>query len=443
MRPAFPLLLIVSLLGVRAHGQEAALRLEAETARSIYSSYATSALYVEARIAAPATATQDATVVRNVAFVLDASGSMAGEPAQALRQALSVALGTLAPGDFVSVVVFGSEAATLQPAVGREELVTVDELLAKIEPAGGAALYDALNQGAAQLRRNAANATLNHLVLVTDGPATKGPRERSDFVKLVEAFGGEGITVSTIGLGAEFEEDLLAEMARIGRGGFRFAPAPGELAGALLADLATLRPPVASEVVLTIDFSYNCEDVEAVGWTPATVDDRTVTYRFPAVAAGQMHKVLAGARLSPGSPGSTVATVRLHWREVADGTEHDLKQRVDVWFDGGTWPARKSANIAVMRSAAGAIVSEGMQRAIERLDKGDLRRAMRELRRARQEVDLLNDDLRDPEIAAKLAVFDIYLAEVEARGLNQFDRKLLRSGLHNQFDIPTEESKDD
>lgn len=442
MRFGFLQLFLAVLLCAQVRGQESGLRLEAETARSIYSSYAVSPLYVEARIVATEEDAGAEKTVRNVAFVLDGSGSMAGEPANALRQALSVGLDSLAERDFASVVLFGSEAVTMQPAVRRGELVAVDELLAKISPAGGAALYDALNQGAAQLRRNAAEAKVNHLVLITDGPATKGPREREDFTRLVEAFAAEGISVSTIGLGTDFEEDLLAVLARVGHGGFRFAAKPNDLAEALLADLAQYRRPVASDVVLTVDFSYNCEDVESVGWVPVEVDGRMVTYRFPSVGAGQTIKVLAGGHLSPSTLASTVATVRLRWRDGADGTEHELSRRLEVWFDGGEWAARKSMNVAVMRSAAGAIVSAGMQRAIERLDKGDLRRAMRELRRARQEVDLLNDDLRDPEIAAKLALFDNYLAEVEVRGLNQFDRKLLRSGLHNQFEIPTEESKD-
>lgn len=439
MRIAYLILLSALFCVGPARAQSPAVLLEAETARTIYPNYGNLPVYLEARILVPEVPEAEAASVRNVAFVLDGSGSMAGEPIQALRRAVSVALGTLADRDVVSVVLFGSEATTIQPAIRRDRLDDLDGLLARIEPAGGAALYDALNQGAAQLRRHASTSTVNHLVLVTDGPATKGPRERDDFSKLAVLFAGEGITVSTIGLGLEFEEDLLAEVARLGHGTFRYAAAPGDLTAALQADLLPLRTPVATEAVLTIEFAYSCEDVETAGWVPREVDGRMITYRFPALFGGQNIKVLAGAKLDSRWSSAKVASVHLRWREFPGGAEREANRRLEVYFDGSDWASRKSINPAVMRTAVGAIISERMQGAIEELDKGDVRRALRELRRARQEVGGINDELRDPEIGARIAVLDAYLAEVRARGLNELDRKLLRSGLHNQFETPTEE----
>lgn len=439
MRIAFLPLLASFLWAAPLQAQSGALSLEAACDRAIYRADVANAVYVEAKILAPAAAGEATTAGRNIAFVLDRSGSMAGEPIQGLRQAVAAACASLDDRDVVSVVAFGSEVETIVPAQRRDQIAALEAALARIEPSGGSALYDALNQGAAQLRRYAAGSALNHLVLVTDGPATKGPRERDDFTRLAELFARENITLSTIGLGEAFEEDLLATVARAGNGRFRYAAQPARLAEALQAELAPLRKPVAQEVVLSIEFGSDASEVKPTGWQPAVVDGKTATYRFPQVFAGQDLGVLAGASYGPQRSHATVATVRLRWKEVATGELREATRQLSVYFESNSWVVRKSVNRGVMQAAVGAVISEGMQRAIEQLDKGDFRRALRELRTARDEARTLNDDLEDEVIAARIQVLESYLAEVQTRGLNQLDRKILRSGLFNQFETPTEE----
>ncbi len=443
MRIAFlPLFASTLLCGVLT-AQPAVLSLEAACDRTTYQADVVNSVYVEAKVVVPGVPGETTAATRNLAFVLDRSGSMAGEPIQALRQAVSAGLASLDERDVVSIVLFGSEVETLVPAQRRDQITDLDATLARIEPAGGAALYDALNQGAAQLRRYAASAAVNHLVLITDGPATKGPRERDDFLRLAELFAREGITLSTIGLGDEFEEDLLAALARTGNGRFRYAAQPAKLAEVLQSELAPLRTPVAQDVVLRVEFGDDTREVEAAGWERAVVEERTATFRFPQLFAGQDLSVLAGATLAPQRSDANIATVRLTWKDVATGAAHEATRKLSAYFESNSWVVRKSINRGVLRAAVGAVISEGMQRSIEQLDKGDFRRALRELRRARDEARTMNDDLTDDVIAARIQVLETYLAEVQARGLNQLDRKILRSGLYNQFETPTAEEKTD
>jgi Holliday junction resolvasome RuvABC ATP-dependent DNA helicase subunit len=98
---------------------------------------------------------------------------------------------------------------------------------------------------------------------------------------------------------------------------------------------------------------------------------------------------------------------------------------------------RKGLNVPVYRSAVSSVISEGMQDAIEQIDRGDYRRALRALRRVRDRARDINFNVDDPEITAMVRNLEAYLAEIAARGMNQLDRKILRSGLHHQFEPPT------
>ncbi len=445
MRKALLSLLLIVLPFGLAWGQPQ-LTLNSATDRALYPENSRNQIYLEVHIGSskqnPAPETAPAPV-RNIAFVLDRSGSMAGAPIQALRQAVSATLNALTDRDIVSVVLFGSEVETLIEAKRRDQIGDLDTLLAQIEPGGGSALYDALNQGAAQLRRYAGSATLNHLVLVTDGPATKGPREADDFFRLAEVFAREGITLSTIGLSQDFNEDLLAALARIGHGHFHYVDQPGKLVDALQAEIAPLRTLAARDAVLSIEFVPDCKKVETYGWIPGELKANTATYHFPFVFTDQDLSVLVSAEMRDRRFAYNVATLRLQWKSADDGATHELTKLVQISLVNDERLSRESTDSAVVRTTVNTLISEGMQQAIEEIDKGDFRRALRALRGALQDARGLNYPLDDPQIEAKIKQLEVYLAEVQARGLTQLDRKILRSGLFNQFQTPTADDQPD
>ena len=438
----FALLLFLTVLCDRAWAESAVI-VEAATDRDYYPVDARHQIYTEIRLSGanlPATAEAPATV-RNVALVLDRSGSMAGARMQALHEGVTAALALLGDQDFVSVVLFGSEVETIVEARPRREVTTLDALLAQVEPVGGSALYDALNQGAAQLRRHAGPQTSNHLLLVTDGPPTKGPRELADFTRLAAVLAEEHIILSTVGIGDEFNEDMLAALARAGNGHFRYVAQPAALPEALQGELVVPGALQARDVKLTIEILSDCKEIESFGWVPGVIKDQTVTYQVPFLFAGQKITLLLGTEMEPRRGRYRFMKLHTTWTGGADGQSYQRESVLEVRLDfpASSSAAAKSANPAVVRTAVNAVISDGLQKAIEWIDKGDFKRALRELRRARSEANGLNYSVEDPEAQAGIRRLDSYLAEVQARGLNQLDRKVLRSGLNNQFSIPVAE----
>ncbi len=418
------------------------LALDLATDREFYMENASHKVYAEATIAGGTRPAAEAAPLRNVVFVLDRSGSMAGERLQGLRDGLAAALALLGERDFVSVILFGSEVETLLESQPRGSLANPEGLLAQVEPVGGSALYDALNQGVAQLRRHTGPATSNHLILVTDGPPTKGPRDLADFVRLARVFAEERITMSTIGLGDEFNEDMLAALARAGNGQFRYIVQPAKLAEVLPEMLATSGSLVASDVSLTVEILSDFRDLETYGWVASTVDQHTVTYHLPYVFAGQKISLFFGAEMEARRFSYRFARFKLAWTGV-DGARRDLEKTVTVRLESDTGAISSSANPPVIRTAVRVLISDSLQKAIEQIDKGDFKRALRVLRSARTDAYALNFKLDDPAVAESIRRFEGYLNEVQARGLNQLDRKVLRSGLFNQFGVPVAKDSPD
>ncbi|MGH7845688.1 MAG: VWA domain-containing protein [Candidatus Binatia bacterium] len=149
-------------------------------------------------------------------FVLDKSGSMGGaeQGVTKLELAKAAALAAadlLNPHDQIGILTFDAGFEWLLPfrPVGKGEWIT--DSLASLQSDGGTDLYKAL----AEARRALAGkgAPIKHVLVLSDGLTDK-----MDFPSLARKMSADGITVSTVSLGKDADADLMAMIARLGKG---------------------------------------------------------------------------------------------------------------------------------------------------------------------------------------------------------------------------------
>jgi Ca-activated chloride channel homolog len=162
----------------------------------------------------PAAATASVQMPVNVAFVLDHSGSMRGNKLRATKSAVGLALDRLNDNDTVSIVIFNHEAVVLtpaQPAAGRE---SIKRLVNGIRDEGGTKIARAMAAGMGELSRGPRDA-LPRLVLLTDGETDKDERE---CLAMADQAGALNIPISAFGVGSEWNDRLLNDIAARSRG---------------------------------------------------------------------------------------------------------------------------------------------------------------------------------------------------------------------------------
>ncbi|HTJ84939.1 MAG TPA: VWA domain-containing protein [Polyangiaceae bacterium] len=157
-----------------------------------------------------------------MALVIDRSGSMTGLPMEMAKSAAKATVGVLSPDDLVEVIAFDSSPTRyvkLQPARNRTR---IGADIARIQPGGGTEIFSALN--AAFEDMTVAQARRKHVILLTDGRApTAGIKE------LVASMVAENITVTSVGLGNDLDEQLLKTIADTGGGRFHAVADPNNL----------------------------------------------------------------------------------------------------------------------------------------------------------------------------------------------------------------------
>lgn len=205
----------------------------------------------------------------NFALVLDRSGSMDGEKMDNLKEAIGYVVDHLNDNDLVSVIIFDDQVETLipnQPARNRENIKTK---LAKVIARGGTQISDGLKAGMAEVRKGFAKDRVNRILLLTDGQTWDD--EEACF-KLADEAGKQGIAVTSIGIGEEWNEKLLLQIAERSHGNSHWIENPISILDAFRAEVEGMQSVAAVNLKMTARMSPGVEPVKVHATVPMISD---------------------------------------------------------------------------------------------------------------------------------------------------------------------------
>ncbi len=355
----------------------------------------------------------------NVALVLDRSGSMAGAPLAAAREAARRFAEFLGPDDRLTIVTFDDTVSTIfGPGAGGNPLAlgAIDRIVA-----GGSTN---LSGGWLEGRRHVADGLVegtNRVVLLTDGNANTGLVEPPRLTGLATSAREQRVSSTCIGFGAGFNEDLLRAFAESGGGNYWYVEAIDQM-GAI--------------------FQGEIEGLVALAAQNVHVDVRPV---HPGVAGVSFVPSLPLTHLEDGwraALGDLYATapralgIVAHVEDVADlgmVTIAELKVRADVVTEAGI--VHQVLTLPVVANLDGTVrleplveqtflrfdLARAREEAVARADRGEFVEAARALREAGRMCEPLI-----PFDATLAEVRDDVLAEaarLEERHYDPRDRK--------------------
>ena len=226
--------------------------------------------------------TPDNRIPLNLAVVLDRSGSMSGDKLAAARDAAAMLVQRLHPDDTVSVVAYDDEVSTIaEPATG-EAQASLPTLIKDIEPGGSTNLSGGWLRARELVARGKRDGGVNRIMLLTDGLANCGITDPVQLLGLCRTACGAGITTTTIGFGADYDEKLLRGMADAGGASTWYIERPDQAADVFAEELEGLLTLCAQNVSVEIRSS-------------AAVTLTAIRHHYPTTTLG-----IGGARLELG-----------------------------------------------------------------------------------------------------------------------------------------------
>jgi Ca-activated chloride channel family protein len=256
----------------------------------------------------------------DIGVVMDASGSMAarGKIDYAKRAAKLLAT-SMETKDVYSLVTFSDDATVIVPATAVNDAYPIHHAVDGIREGGGTNLYAGLDKGASEVRRSLDDRSVGRIVLLSDGNANVGVTDPSALGRYVSTLASQGVTVSTVGLGLDYNEDLLARLADLGGGTYDFVDDPRELAGVFSDELERSASVVARGTQITIELPEGVRGMEVIGWdaTP-TVNGWTVW--MGDIYAGDARKIIARVQVTGAQQDvMPVAAISARYNDIVDG----------------------------------------------------------------------------------------------------------------------------
>ncbi len=314
----------------------------------------------------------------NVAIVIDKSGSMQGDKIKHAKEAAKQALDRLGPGDTVSVIAFSDKVEVVAPASSLSEREAVKSAIDRITANGSTGLFAGVSKGSEELRKNKQQNQVSRIILLSDGIANVGPSSPQDLGRLGTALSKEGITVTTLGLGLGYNEDLMTELALRSDGNHAFIKDSEELAVIFQREFGDILSVVAQRINVRIRCGDGIRPVRVLG-RESDIRGQDVTVTMNQLYARQEKYVLLEVEIPEGAVETdvTVADVQLTCINAVSKTEDTITTRAVARRVSDASLVAASTNKAVLVDVAKLIGTEKEAIAVKLNDEGKHEEAMK------------------------------------------------------------------
>lgn len=309
----------------------------------------------------------------NVAIVLDKSGSMGGEKIAKAKQAAIAAIGRLGSDDIVSVVAYDSTVQVIVPATKLSDKESVIQQIRRIEAGGSTALFAGVSKGADELRKFLDRNRVNRVILLSDGLANVGPQSPSELGSLGASLMKEGISVSTMGLGLDYNEDLMTKLARNSGGNHVFIEQANDLVKVFNHEFNDVLSVVAQEVAIDIRVADGVRPVRVLN-LDAEINGQQAIVQMNQLYSEQEKYVMLEVEVPATRAGKSrqVAEVRVSYSNLQTKTTDRLSSSVSANFSESLAEVETKLNTAVCAAAVLQISNERSKLATDLRDKGDI-----------------------------------------------------------------------
>jgi Ca-activated chloride channel family protein len=190
----------------------------------------------------------------NLCLVLDVSTSMQGPKLEMVKETAIQILRRLRPQDTFSLVTFSDRAQVHIPASRGADARRAESKVYMLQTSGGTEIFHGLEAGVQQTRRSLSPASINHVILLTDGQ-TYG--DELSCLELAGAASAEGIGISGLGVGSAWNDIFLDSLAGRAGGSCLYVSDPQDIPRLLIGRFEQLGEVFASDASLEFKLGEN------------------------------------------------------------------------------------------------------------------------------------------------------------------------------------------
>ncbi|HEY6880681.1 MAG TPA: VWA domain-containing protein [Polyangiales bacterium] len=236
----------------RAAGPEDPVHMTVRLDRSAVQSGSDGQLHVELALRADQVAASTARAPTDFVIVLDRSGSMQGEKLAFAKTAAERLVELLLPSDRLALITYDDQAESLLPLAQVTDAARVLRLIRGIADGGSTNLSAGLEQAIDALSTPSEPERMRRVLLLSDGLANQGDTSPRGLAQRAARIVEHGAVLSTMGIGDDFDQDVMTALSEAGSGNFYYLAKLDALPEFFQSEFKASSMTVASN--LTVEF---------------------------------------------------------------------------------------------------------------------------------------------------------------------------------------------
>lgn len=335
----------------------------------------------------------------NVAIVIDNSSSMGGSKIQQARQAAIAAVDRLRDRDIVSIVLYNSSVEVLVPATKAVDRDQIKKQIQTIQAGGSTALFAGVSKGAAEVRKFLSDESVNRVILLSDGQANIGPSSPSELARLGTSLVKEGISVSTLGLGLGYNEDLMSDLASSGSGNHIFVEDASNLIAVFNNEFNDMMSVVATDFKIRIRADESVRPIRVLG-TDAEIVGQDISIPLAQLYSGQQRYFVLELEVAAAEVGQKMelVTVDVSYNNMITEATDEFKTSASVSFTDDVAMTKRDRDHETFAYCSVQIANERNIRATALRDAGQIQDAKKLLDQNAKELRIVAIECRDNNV---------------------------------------------
>ena len=364
----------------------------------------------------------------NLSIVLDRSGSMSGKKLERAKQAAIEALRHLSRRDLFSLVVYDHNIQTVVPAQPAGANEWIERQIQTVFAGGNTALFGGVSQGAAEIRKNSVRNFVHRIILLSDGLANVGPSSPDDLGRLGTALIKENISVTTIGVGTDYNEDLMTRLSQNSDGNSYFVESSRDLPRIFTAELGDVLNVVARRVQLTIECPEGVRPLGLIN-RQGKIRGQNVELYLNQLYGSQQKFALLEVEISGAASGTTreIARARVSYEDPFSQQTGSSVGQVTATFSSDGEAVYKSINRSVYRDYQLNLNARAQEEAIRLSDEGRKKEAVDTLKSSARKLRQVAEEFEDSDLMNEADKAEAQAATIEKKGMTKKQRKVLRT----------------
>jgi Ca-activated chloride channel homolog len=375
-----------------------ALKVEVDPSQRVLAADKDAEMFVRVRLTGLKLQTEKRPPI-NLVLVADTSGSMVGQAIEREKEACAKLVDALGESDTLAIVTFGTKPRVLVPAakLNAKTRAEAKASIASIVAEGTTDLSGGLATGLNQLGTFWAADRINRVVLLGDGV----PNDPAAIPAHVARAKSMNAPITSLGLGPEFDETLMAKIAQDSGAAFHFIDDASRVSSVFEQEITQMKRMAARNAQIELSAGPGVEILEVVG-VPASVG-KVTHVNVGDLGEGQVREVVVRVKVAARKDGANI--------ELLDASTSYVDAATNVAMAAGAFRAISASanagtvtegrNVEVEHLAARLQVADGIVQSIASARAGDVSGARALLDRTIKIASAGAKTFDDPELEKK------------------------------------------